>query len=84
MADGCPRKISDAAHCIKGSVRYFLADRAYDAAQKLELICVSGHRSDIDSAFESLLHEVEKLRPELLAVTEKRQSLTAVGSTVFA
>ncbi len=69
MTEGCPRKISDAAHSIKGSVRYFLADVAYDAAQHLELISVSGQRSDIDSACESLLREVEKLRCELLAVT---------------
>jgi len=70
MVEDCPRKISDAAHSIKGSVRYFLADSAYAAAQHLELVSISGKRSDIDRGCDALLCEVERLRSELVTVIQ--------------
>ena len=68
MADGCARKISDAAHSIKGSVRYFEADTTYEAAQLLEIVSASGQREAIESACQLLLSEIERLQRELLAV----------------
>jgi two-component system sensor histidine kinase/response regulator len=70
MVEDCPRKISDAAHSIKGSVRYFLADSAYAAAQHLELVSISGKRSDIDRGCDALLCEVERLRSELVTAIQ--------------
>ncbi len=68
MKEGCPQKISDAAHSIKGSVRYFLAESAYEAAQKLEIACVSSASASVEFAYASLLTEVWTLQDELLAL----------------
>jgi HPt (histidine-containing phosphotransfer) domain-containing protein len=70
MTERCPQRISDIAHSLKGSVRYFLAEQAYDSAQHLELISSSGQRSQIDSACNALLREIDKLRHELLTLTK--------------
>ena len=66
MVEDCPRKISDPAHTMKGSVRYFLADSTYAAAQQLELVSIFGERSDIDRGGDALLCEVERLQSELV------------------
>ena len=66
MVEDCPRKISDAAHSMKGSVRYFLTDSTYAAAQQLELVSIFGERSDIDRGGDALLCEVERLQSELV------------------
>jgi HPt (histidine-containing phosphotransfer) domain-containing protein len=68
MAEGCAQKISDAAHSIKGSVRYFEADATYDAAQLLEIASTSGQREAIESACQLLLREIKRLQHELPAL----------------
>ncbi len=66
MEAGCPQAVSDAAHSLKGSVRYFLAEKAYDMAQALELLALSGTKADIESSAEKLLREVQRLEAELV------------------
>jgi HPt (histidine-containing phosphotransfer) domain-containing protein len=70
IVEDCPRKISDAAHSIKGSVRYFMADSTYAADQYSELVSISGERSDIDLGCHALLFEVERLRSELVTAIQ--------------
>lgn len=54
--------ISDLAHVIRGSVRHFFADSAYDSAQRLEIISLSGDRVIIEQTYEQLLNDVHRLR----------------------
>ncbi|MBC7964301.1 MAG: response regulator [Fuerstia sp.] len=60
--------IGDLAHSIKGSVRHFFAASAFDSAQRLEVISVTGDIAVIEQTSERLLHEVERLRTELLSM----------------
>jgi CheY-like chemotaxis protein/HPt (histidine-containing phosphotransfer) domain-containing protein len=60
--------IGDLAHSMKGSVRHFFAATAYDFAQRLELISMTGDIAVIEQTYERLLSEVERLRTELLSV----------------
>jgi two-component system sensor histidine kinase/response regulator len=60
--------IGDLAHSIKGSVRHFFAATAYDTAQRLEVISMTGDIAVLEQTCERLLHEVERLRTELLSM----------------
>lgn len=68
MKEGSPQKISDEAHSIKGSVRYFLAESAYEAAQHLEITCIASMPAFTESAYAVLLTELWKLNDELSAL----------------
>ena len=62
--------IGDVAHAIKGSVRYFAADSAYDVAQQLEIISRDGKSTDIETTYQKLHVEIERLQSELQAVLD--------------
>ena len=53
------------AHSIKGSVRYFAADRAYQAAHQLELQSQSDDYTTINRTCQTLLHELLQLKTAL-------------------
>jgi two-component system, sensor histidine kinase and response regulator len=61
IESGDRQLISDVSHSIKGSVSYFLADPAYEAAHRLEIICQTGERQLIDQAHSQLLLELQRL-----------------------
>ena len=71
IVEDYPRKIGDAAHFIKRSARYFMADSTCAAAQHLELVSIFGERSDIDRGCHKLLFEVERLRSELVTAIQR-------------
>ena len=54
-----------AAHTLKGSVGNFAADRAYQAAFRLEKLGRSGELASVEEAFSVLERELERLRPAL-------------------
>ncbi len=60
--------IGDLAHSIKGSVRHFFADSAYEFAQRLEIISLSGDSVMIEQTYEQLLKQVGRLQTELLSM----------------
>ncbi len=57
--------IGDLAHSIKGSVRHFFAGSAYEFAQRLESISLSGDSVMIEHTYEQLLHQVGRLQTQL-------------------
>ena len=57
--------ISDAAHSIKGTIRYFAADPAYNAALQLEIISRSGATTDVHQSYDRLMNEIQRLRTDL-------------------
>ena len=66
MERGDLESVSELAHFIKGSVRYFNSDRAYHAAERLEITSRSSDQYAIDASCRQLLNEVDLLRSELL------------------
>ena len=54
--------IGDLAHLVKGSVRHFMAASAYDSAQRLEIISLSGDSEMIEQTYKQLLNDVQRLR----------------------
>ncbi len=70
---------SDMAHAIKGTVRYFFADLAYNAAQQLELISRTGATLEINQTYEHLLNELERLRTDLQDASLPRQELAVTS-----
>jgi CheY-like chemotaxis protein/HPt (histidine-containing phosphotransfer) domain-containing protein len=65
-----------AAHTLKGSLRYFGATRACDAAYRLELSGRSGRLDDTTSSLVELVQELEQLQPELARFVECGQGPT--------
>ncbi len=61
-----------AAHTLKSSAKLFAAQRAAEAAQRLELIAAEGDLSPADPAHEKLVRELERLQSALAARTENR------------
>lgn len=57
--------VSDLAHSIKGSVRYFAAESAYAAAERLEIIGRTGDVNAIQTRYRLLRSEVGQLQIEL-------------------
>jgi len=66
VQNGNGRLTADLAHSVKGSVRYFFAASAYDAAQRLEFVGQSGNCSAMEGTYEQLEVEIRRLRTELL------------------
>ncbi len=54
-----------AAHTIKGSLRYFGAETAFNWAQRLEAIAEAGKLADVPEALAGLERELAQLRPQL-------------------
>jgi HPt (histidine-containing phosphotransfer) domain-containing protein len=59
-------KLQRAAHTLKGSVSIFAAQRAYDAALRIEKMGKEQNASDFDTAWARLEDEVEKLKSALV------------------
>lgn len=58
-------KARELAHSIKGSVRYFAADRAYQAAHQLEVQSQSNDYTKINNTCQTLLNELLQLTEAL-------------------
>ncbi|HQZ68822.1 MAG TPA: Hpt domain-containing protein [Planctomycetaceae bacterium] len=71
--------ISDAAHSIKGTVRYFFAAPAYLAAQHLEVISRPGHSAEVEQAHEQLINEIQRLQAYIqnACLSEQETAATA-------
>jgi two-component system sensor histidine kinase/response regulator len=68
-----PVEIERAAHTIKGSVGNFAAKAAFEAAQRLERIGREGTLDDAEAARVNLEDELERLKPELVALGRESQ-----------
>jgi HPt (histidine-containing phosphotransfer) domain-containing protein len=61
-----PTEIEHAAHELKGCVGNFAADRAFDAAARLEALGRANHLADAAAAAEHIEAELERLTRALV------------------
>ncbi len=66
-----------AAHKLKGSVGYFSAEVAQQAAQRLEVMGRTEDLTGVEKAWADLTEAIEKLKPELVALLEDEKALTS-------
>jgi two-component system, sensor histidine kinase and response regulator len=76
--------LEDAAHSIKGALANLTATRAATAAFRLERMGAVGELAGAETAFQSLLQEVEILRPALAAIGESESARAAASQTAAA
>ena len=77
-----PQALQRAAHTIKGSVDYFAATAAFEAAWLLETRGSAGDWNDVDEACRTLESAIEHLKPTLIAVCRSSSAgVTAITST---
>jgi CheY-like chemotaxis protein len=69
-------KLKAAAHNLKGSVDNFAAQSVFLAALRLEMLGRSGTLEGAANALETLEKEIDRLRPELLALATPRPTLS--------
>jgi two-component system, sensor histidine kinase and response regulator len=65
-----------AAHTIKGAVRYFGAEKAFDLALRLETMAQSGDLSQAAAAAEALERELERITPLFAARLAAKEAVT--------
>jgi HPt (histidine-containing phosphotransfer) domain-containing protein len=65
-------QLQRAAHALKGSVGNFCAQKAFDAALRLEKMGKSENLSEAEEAWSALEAEIERLQPALETLSQGR------------
>ena len=74
IARGDAAGLSLAAHTLKGAIRLFGANAAYDHAWRLERMGEEGNLQNAEETLAALKEELEKLTPVLLKYVERNDT----------
>jgi PAS domain S-box-containing protein len=78
LADGAAEQLQLTAHTVKGSLTIFAARAAVAAAARLEALGRAGQLDEASEALASLVDEVERLQPILVAIARPARHLAAI------
>ncbi len=71
-----PERLQRAAHSLKGAVATLAAQKAFDAALRLERLGRAGDLADVDKAYAMLEAQVQRLRGVLESMVEGKERIT--------
>jgi HPt (histidine-containing phosphotransfer) domain-containing protein len=74
-------RLQRAAHSLKGSVATLAAQKAFDAALKLERLARARDLEDSEKVYAMLAYEIERLKPVLETLSAGRERAPEVGTT---